>query len=260
MSILLKTPQQIELMRRTGQVAALMLSKMRRAIIPGVTTLALDQIAAAELQRAGAVSMSKGFPMHQQSGGFPGYTCISVNDEVVHGIPGPRVLRAGDIVALDVDPRLNGWCATAATTVPVGIISPHVQRFLNVGIEALRLALNSVRPGIHWMQIAERIQNLVESHGYGIVREFVGHGIGRAFIEEPRAVLNYARPRTPQADFVLRSGTTLTIEPIITMGRRDVVLREDGMTVVTEDGHPAAHFRHTIAVTETGADILTLTA
>jgi methionyl aminopeptidase len=259
MSILLKTPQQIELMRRTGQVAALMLSKMRRAAVPGVTTLELDRIAAAELQRTGAISMSKGFPTYQRGEGFPGYTCISVNDEVVHGVPGARVLRSGDIVALDVDPQLNGWCATAATTVPVGSIAPQVQRFLEAGIAALRLALESIRPGIRWAQIAERIQNQVESQGHGIVREFVGHGIGRRFVEPP-SLLNYARPRTPQADFVLRTGMTLSVEPIITMGRRDVVLREDGMTVVTEDGLPAAHFRHTIAVTEAGADILTLLA
>jgi methionyl aminopeptidase len=229
---------------------------MSRAVAPGVTTAALDEVAAAGLRRAGARSCTLGVPGQIRGSRFPAYTTISVNDEVVYGVPGGRALACGDLVTLDVDPVLDAWCASAAVTVGVGDVSPEVRRLIEAAAGALDLAIAAVRPGRQWSSIAAMIQAYAEQRGYGIVREYIGHGIGRRFNEAP-GVLHYADPPTPQADFVLRPGMTLTIEPILTMGRRDVVMQPNGWTVTTDDGAPAAHFRHTIAVTRTGAEVLT---
>jgi methionyl aminopeptidase len=256
MPIVIKSRFEIERMRRAGQLGCEILSKMRQASVAGVTTLALDLLAARELDKVGAKALSKNYPTYKPGEGFPGHTCISVNEEVVHGIPGPRTLKDGDVVTLDLALSLDGYCADTATTVPVGKISPPLQKLLDVTKETLSLALGNMRPGRRWSDIARLMQHYVEKHGYSVVREFVGHGIGRDMHEDPK-VPNFVTAEQLSGDFTLRRGMTLAVEPMVVMGRRDVGLYKDGWTVFTEDRMPAAHFEHTVAITDTGIDILT---
>jgi methionyl aminopeptidase len=208
------------------------------------------------MNRSGVVSSSRWYPTYKEGEGFPGYTCISVNEEVIHGIPGPRRLKDGDIVSIDANVFLEGWVADAATTCPVGPISPKVQKLLDVTQGALKVAIDTAKPGKKWSDVARLMQWTVEQAGFNVVREFVGHGVGRSMHEDPK-VPNFVTPESGRGDFVLRSGMTIAVEPMVVMGRRDVVLLEDDWTVVTEDRLPAAHFEHTLAITESGVDILT---
>lgn len=256
MPIVLKTRREIEMMRRTGQVGRDILAKMHRAAVPGVSTGELDELARVELDRVGAVALSKNYPTYKDGEGFPGYTCISVNEEVVHGIPGKRQLREGDIVTLDLALSFEGYCSDTATTVAVGKISPQAQRLLDVTKQTLLLAIQNMKPGRRWSDVARLMQHYVERHGYSVVREFVGHGIGRTMHEDPK-VPNFVSFEQLRGDFMLRPGMTLAVEPMVVAGRRDVQLMPDGWTVVTEDSQRAAHFEHTVAVTSNGVDILT---
>ena len=256
MPIVLKTRREIEMMRRTGQLGRDILDKMVRAAVPGVTTGELDALARDELDRAGAIALSKNYPTYKAGEGFPGYTCISVNEEVVHGIPGKRVLRESDVVTLDLALSLGGYCADTATTVSIGKATPQAQRLLEVTRQTLALAIQNMKPGRRWSDIARLMQHYVERHGYSVVREFVGHGIGRSMHEDPK-VPNFVSFEQLRGDFVLRNGMTLAVEPMVVAGRRDVQLLPDGWTVVTEDRQRAAHFEHTVAVTSSGIDILT---
>jgi methionyl aminopeptidase len=243
-------------MRRAGRLAHEILGKMREAVAPGVTTKSLDELARAELQAAGAIALSKNYPTYRPNEGYPGYTCISINEEVVHGIPGPRTLKEGDDVTLDLALSLDGYCADTAITVGVGEISPSLQRLLDVTRESLDLALANMRPGRKWSDIARLVQHFVEKNGYNVVREFVGHGIGRGMHEDPK-VPNFVTAEQLTGDFVLRRGMTLAVEPMVVAGKRDVDLYRDGWTVFTVDRMPAAHFEHTVAITDAGVDILT---
>ncbi len=256
MPIIIKSRFEIERMRRTGQLGCEILAKMRAAAVAGVTTQWLDDLAKSELDKAGATALSKNYPTYRPNEGFPGHTCISINEEVVHGIPGPRTLKEGDIVTLDLALSLDGYCADTATTVGVGRISPALQRLLDVTKESLGLALTNMRPGRRWSDIARLIQHFVEKHGYNVVREFVGHGIGRGMHEEPK-VPNFVTAEQLSGDFLLRRGMTLAVEPMVVAGRRDVDLYRDGWTVYTVDRMPAVHFEHTVAITDSGVDILT---
>jgi methionyl aminopeptidase len=256
MPIVIKTRREIEMMRRAGKVGCEILAKMREAVAPGVTTFELNEIARRELEKNKAIGLSKNYPTYKPGEGFPAETCISVNDEVVHGIPGTRQLREGDVVTLDLALMLEGYCADTATTVGVGKIQAHVQKLLDVTLETLGLALNNMKPGRKWTDIARLMQYHVESNGFSVVREFVGHGIGRSMHEDPK-VANFVTAEQLRGDFKLRTGMTLAVEPMVVMGRRDVDLLPDNWTVVTKDGRPAAHFEHTVAITENGADILT---
>ena len=256
MPIIIKSRFEIERMRRAGQLGHEILSKMRQAAVAGVTTQALDDLARTELDIAGAKALSKNYPTYRAGEGFPGNTCISINEEVVHGVPGPRTLKEGDVVTLDLALMLDGYCADTATTVGIGQISPALQRLLDVTSQTLDLALTNMRPGRRWSDIARLLQHYVEKHGYNVVREFVGHGIGRGMHEEPK-VPNFVTPEQLSGDFLLRRGMTLAVEPMVVAGRRDVDLYRDGWTVYTVDRMPAAHFEHTVAVTDTGVDILT---
>ena len=256
MPIVLKTRREIEMMRRAGQLGRDILAKMRQAAVPGVSTGELDELARIELEKAGGIALSKNYPTYKAGEGFPGYTCISVNEEVVHGIPGKRALQEGDIVTLDLALSLEGYCADTATTVPVGKISPQAQRLLDVTRHTLALAVQNMKPGRRWSDVARLMQHYVERHGYSVVREFVGHGIGRSMHEDPK-VPNFVSFEQLRGDFLLRPGMTLAVEPMVVAGRRDVQLLSDGWTVVTEDSQRAAHFEHTVAVTSNGVDILT---
>ncbi len=256
MPIHLKTRREIEMIRRAGQIGCEILAKMREAAKPGVTTFELNEIARRELDSIGAIGLSKNYPTYKPGEGFPAETCISVNDEVVHGIPGPRQLQEGDVVTLDLALSFNGYCADTATTVPVGKVDPKVQRLLDVTRDTLFLAINNIKPDRRWTDIARLMQYHVESNGFNVVREFVGHGIGRTRHEDPK-VANFVTGEQLRGDFKLKPGMTLAVEPMVVMGRRDVDLMEDQWTVVTKDGKPAAHFEHTICVTEVGVDVLT---
>jgi methionyl aminopeptidase len=257
MPIILKTRREIEMMRRAGQIGCEILQKMRQAVTPGVSTFELNELARRELDANNAIGLSKNYPTYKPGEGFPAETCISVNDEVVHGIPAhDRLLTEGDVVTLDLALSVNGYCADTATTVGVGRLAPDAQRLLDVTKETLFLAINNIKPGRKWTDIARLMQYHVERNGFNVVREFVGHGIGRSMHEDPK-VANFVTGEQLRGDFKLKPGMTLAVEPMVVMGRRDVDLLDDNWTVVTKDGRPAAHFEHTIAVTETGVDVLT---
>lgn len=256
MPIVLKSSREIEMIRRAGRAANEILAKMRQAAVPGATTWSIDMIAKAELDRIGGIGLSKNYPTYKEGEGFPGYTCISVNEEVVHGIPGPRTLKEGDVVTLDLAMSLDGYCADTAITIGLGRVSPIAKKLLDVTRQTLDLALQHIKPGKRWSDIARLMQHNVERHGFSVVREFVGHGIGRSMHEEPK-VPNFVTFEQLRTDFVLREGMTLAVEPMVVAGRREVDLLPDQWTVVTSDGLPAAHFEHTVAVTSKGVDVLT---
>jgi methionyl aminopeptidase len=256
MPVILKSRREIEMMRRAGRVGHDILNKMAAAVRIGISTGELNDIARVELDSAGAVGMSKNYPTYKPGEGYPAETCISVNEEVVHGIPGSRVLKDGDIVTLDLALKFEGYCADMAVTIPVGQISPLNQKLISVTQKTLELGLRQIRPGRKWSEIARQMQNLVESAGFSVVREFVGHGVGRSMHEDPK-VANFVTGEQLRHDFKLRPGMTFAIEPMVVAGRRDVEVLDDQWTVVTEDRKPACHFEHTVAVTEAGADILT---
>ncbi len=244
------------MMRRAGIVVHGILQKMHQAMKPGVTTRELDEVAGQEMRKAGAISSSRFFPTYKEGEGYPGYTCISVNEEVIHGIPGARRLKDGDIVSIDVNVFLNGWVADSAWTFAVGQVSPKAQKLMDVTRQTLELAIANARPDARWSDIARLMQYNVEQAGFNVVREFVGHGVGRSMHEDPK-VPNFVSSEQLRGDFKLRTGMTIAVEPMVVAGKRDVVLLDDEWTIVTEDRQLAAHFEHTLAVTETGVEILT---
>lgn len=256
MPIILKSRRDIEMMRQAGGVVYDILQKMRDAMKPGVTTLELDDLAGEEMRKVNAISSSRFFPTYKEGQGYPRYTCISVNEQVIHGIPGPRKLKEGDIVSIDVNVFLNGWVADSAWTYPVGQVSPKAQKLMDVTRQTLELAIEHAKPGKRWSDIARLMQYNVEQAGFNAVREFVGHGVGRSLHEDPK-VPNFASAEQMRGDFKLRPGMTIAVEPMVVAGKRAVELLEDDWTVVTEDRQLAAHFEHTLAVTETGVEILT---
>jgi methionyl aminopeptidase len=257
MAIVLKSRREIDMMRTAGKLAADILQRMAALVRPGVSTQELDDLAEEELAKANAVGLSKNYPTYKPGEGFPASTCISVNEEVVHGIPSPnRILKEGDIVTLDITPRLNGYCADTAITVAVGNVRPEVQKLIDVTKETLDIALAHMRPEKRWSEIARLMQYNVEKNGFSVVREFVGHGVGHSIHEDPK-VPNFVTSEPVRGDFILRPGMTLAVEPMVVAGRRDVQLLDDGWTVITEDKRPAAHFEHTVAVTPNGIEILT---
>src|SRR5438034_10964058 len=257
MPIVLKTRREIELMRTAGKLAFDILQKMAALVRPGVSTAEINNLAEEELYKANAVGLSKNYPTYKPGEGFPASTCISVNEEVVHGIPSSkRLLKDGDLVTLDITPKLNGYCADTAITVPVGQVRPQVQRLLDVTRQTLDLALQQIKPGKKWSEVARLMQFNVEKNGFSVIREFVGHGVGHSIHEDPK-VPNFVTPDQLRGDFKLRPGMTLAVEPMVVAGRRDVQLLNDGWTVITEDQKAAARLEHTIAVMESGVDILT---
>jgi methionyl aminopeptidase len=250
----LKSPQELTLMRAAGRLVAEVLDAVAAQVRPGVTTRALDEVAAQVIRAAGAQALFLGVRNPQARFPFPACICASVNEEVVHGIPSDRELREGDILSVDVGVKLAGFCGDAASTYAVGTVAPTARRLLEVTQRALQVAVEEVRPGKRWSSVAARMQRCVEQAGFGVVREFVGHGIGREMHEEPK-VPNYV---DRGSDFELVPGMTLAIEPMVAVGDPGVVFRDrDQWTVVTRDRSLAAHYEHTVAVTESGADVLT---
>lgn len=234
-------------MREAGRIVAETHRIMAEAVKPGVTTQELDQLAEAYIRSQGAEPSFKGY------NGFPASICASVNDELVHGFPGPRKLNEGDIISIDIGAQYEGYHGDSAWTYPVGNVSDEVKRLLEVTEESLYAGINLVRPDVRLFTISHAVQQVAEAAGFSIVREFVGHGIGKDLHEEPQ-IPNYGIPdRGPR----LKPGMVLCIEPMVNIGERYVRTLEDNWTVVTEDGSWCAHFEHTVAVTEDGFEILT---
>jgi len=246
--IVLKSAREIEIMRRAGSVLADVVERLREIVTPGISTLEIDEDVETFIASRGAQPAFKGYR------GFPATVCVSINDEVVHGIPSAqRRIKEGDIVGLDLGCIVDGYYADCAFTLPIGEIPADVQRLLDVTRESLERAIAECRRGRRLSDVSHAVQSHVEAHGFSVVRAFVGHGIGRALHEEPQ-VPNFGEPgRGPE----LRPGMVLAIEPMVTMGSWEVTILDDGWTAVTRDGSLAAHFEHTIAVTEHGPEVLT---
>ena len=248
--VTLKTPEQVALMRAAGLVVARTLDRLVAAALPGATTGALDRLAEESIRAEGAVPSFLGYH------GFPGSICASVNDEVVHGIPAfERVLQEGDLLSLDCGAILDGWHGDAAVTVAVGEASEELLALSRVTEEALWAGLRAVRPGGRLSDVGAAVQGALLPHGYGLVEDYTGHGIGRA-MHEPPYVPNLA-PEGPGRGMLLEPGVVLAVEPMATLGSPLVRELDDGWTVVTGDGRPAAHWEHTVAVTPNGPWVLT---
>ena len=235
------------MMREAGRIVAQTLEVLRTAIEPGITTAELDALAEKFIRSQGARPAFKGLY------GFPASICASVNEQVVHGIPGLRSLEKGDIISIDIGTEIKGYYGDAAYTFAVGDIAAQAARLLAVTEEALYRGIAAARPGNRLSDISHAVQTLVESNGFSVVREYVGHGIGRSMHEEPQ-LPNFGPPgRGPR----LRAGMTLAIEPMVNAGAADVVTMADAWTVVTRDRRLSAHFEHTVAITDSGPEILT---
>jgi methionyl aminopeptidase len=244
----IKTDQDVERMRRAGRVVALALEKLQQAVAPGMTTAEIDRIARDTIAGLGGAPSFLGYR------GYPASVCTSVNDEIVHGIPGARVLQPGDIVGIDLGAIVDGFHGDAAITVPLGRISPEARRLLQVTQEALELGIDQARPGKRVVDISAAIQQHVERHGFSVVRALTGHGIGSE-MHEPPQVPNFVNGASRM---LLREGMTVAIEPMVNAGEADVVTDPDGWTMRTRDGRLSAHFEHTVLISRNGPRILTV--
>jgi methionyl aminopeptidase len=250
-AVTIKRPAEIESMRAAGQVLAEILEVLHAELRPGVTTGALDDIAARMIADAGAVSSFKGYGSNPP---FPGVICASVNDEVVHGIPSPRRrLADGDLVSIDIGCIVDGWHADCARTWFVGTPPSEIRQLIDATRRGMEAGIAAARAGNHLGDVGHAIESVAREHGYGVVRPFVGHGIGRSMHEDPQ-VPNYGRPGT---GMLIETGMCFAIEPMFNLGVDDVYIDDDGWTVRTADGALSAHFENTIAVTESGPDVLT---
>lgn len=256
MAIIRKSKDEIERMRAAGRVVHKVLQHCKQMCKPGVTTRQIDEEAYRVFTSLGARGLFKNYPTYEPGKGFPSNICVSVNEVVVHGIGDERVIMEGDVVGIDCGVQLDGWCGDSAITVPVGNVSPEVRRLLEVTQQVLELAIAEIKPGRRWSQIARLMQNHAEQNGLSVVRDFVGHGIGSRMHEDPK-VPNFVSRDLLRNDILLREGVVLAVEPMCNLGSADVLTLEDGWTVVTVDRKYSAHFEHTIAVTENGADVLT---
>jgi methionyl aminopeptidase len=247
--IVVKSPDEIVRLRAACRVVAEVLAELRAAVVPGITTLELDRLADAGARRRGAEPAFKGYH------GYPASLCASVNEEVVHGIPSAtRVLAEGDVIGLDFGVVLDGLYGDAAITVPVGTVSEEARRLLGTSRAALAAAVEEARPERRVGDLGAAVQRCVEAQGFSVVRDFVGHGIGRR-LHEPPQIPNFGTPGTGPR---LRAGMALAIEPMVNAGGCEVDTRDDGWTAVTVDGRLSAHFEHTVLITEKGPEILTL--
>lgn len=246
--IRLKTKDEIEIMRRAGSIVAGALDMVGQEIKPGMTTAQLDALVEEFIRSAGAVPAFKGYQ------GFPASACISVDDEVVHGIPGKRRIKEGEIVSVDVGSIVDGFYGDSARTFAVGEVSENKRSLMDCTYQSLLSGIDKARKGNRLGQVSTAVQKVAEAQGYGVVRRLVGHGIGRELWEEPQ-VPNFGSPSDGP---VLKAGMVVAIEPMVNMGTYEVRTLPDGWTVVTSDGQPSAHFEHTVAITDKGPDILTL--
>ncbi len=248
MSIIIKSEREIAVMREAGRIVATILEKLRGALRPGLKTGELDNLAASELTRLGAKPSFKGYH------GFPARLCVSINEELVHGIPGERVIREGDLVSLDFGAIYQGFQGDAAITVGLGEISPQAKELVATTENALKAGIDAARTGARLGDVSAAIQHYAESRGFSVVREYTGHGIGREMHEEPQ-IPNFGQPDTGPE---LKKGMTLALEPMLTAGGWPTRVGSNGWTVSTADGSLCAHFEHTLAITDGRPEVLTL--
>lgn len=250
--IIIKSPKEIELMRQAGRITAGARRIAGEAIKAGVTTKQIDRCVHDYIVKCGAIPTFLGY------GGFPGSACVSVNEEVIHGIPGKRVIRNGDIVSIDVGATFNGFVGDCAATFPCGEISEEYQRLIDVTRQSFFEGIKFAKVGYRISDIGAAIQDYVESHGYSVVRDFVGHGVGRDMHEAPE-VPNYRTDRRviKRGDPRLEKGMTIAVEPMVIMGDYEIEVLDNDWTVVSSDGTAAAHYENTIAITDGEAEILT---
>ena len=245
-----KSKKEIEKMRAAGQLVGSVLRELRGIVAPGITTIEIDRAAEKMIKDAGALPTFKGYH------GFPFSICASVNEQVVHGFPSNYKLKEGDLFSIDCGVTLEGFVGDTATTVPVGTVREDWQKLIRVTEECLERAIEQCRPGKHLGDIGWAVQELAESHGYSVVRDYVGHGIGRQMHEDPQ-IPNYGKPgQGPK----IKAGYVFAVEPMVNMGGHHTKVLSDGWTVVTLDGQPSAHSEHTIAITEDGPEVLTRVA
>jgi methionyl aminopeptidase len=252
MELELKSKKEVERMRRAGQIVAEVLVRLQEEVKPGVTTLELDRIAEEMTRKRGAAPAFKGYQVAGRI--FPASLCVSINDEVVHGIPSAdRVLKEGDIIGCDFGVVVDGYYGDAAVTVPVGKVTEEAQHLVDATRESLWAGIRTIKVGTRLGDLSHAIQTYAEGAGLSVVREFVGHGIGRHLHEEPQ-VPNFGEPGKGR---LLREGMVLAIEPMLNLGEPGVMVKEDGWTAVTRDGSLSAHFEHSVAVTVDGPVVLT---
>src|SRR5438552_1658807 len=250
----LKSPREIGLMREAGKVVAEALRLCREKAQTGARTLEVNRAVEALYAKHGAIPLFKGYP--GQKVPFPAVTCISLNEQIVHGIPGQREIREGDLVKIDTACKLNGWCADAAITIMVGEVRSERRRLVEVAEQVLRIAVEELTQRRWWTEIAARMQRHAEAAGFSVVEQYVGHGIGRIMHEAPQ-VPNYVSREMRKHDFRLEEGLVLAVEPMVNMGRADTRVLGDHWTVVTKDGLPSVHVEHTLALTKNGVEIIT---
>jgi methionyl aminopeptidase len=256
MAIAIRTEREIELLREAGRLVAKILKKISEKAVVDVTTAELARISDEMIEQAGAKALFRGVTNPQASFAFPSSICASINEQLVHGIPGGRMLRDGDIISVDCGVKLQGYCGDAATTIIVGDTSSEVKALVQVTLEMLDIAVARSKPGVYWSEVAAAMQTHAESAGFSVVRDYVGHGIGRQMHEDPK-LPNFVSSELLRNDVVLRKGMILAVEPMVNMGTHKVRVLDDGWTVVTADHQPCAHFEHTLAITDRGAEILT---
>lgn len=246
-SIVLKSSAEIEILREANQIVAATLSMLKEKMEPGVTTQQIDHWAEKNARKYNSIPAFKGYR------GFPGNICISLNEQIVHGIPSKKVkLKDGDIVSIDFGVQHKGFFGDAAITVPIGDVSPEISRLISVTRDSLYKAIEKVQVGNRISDLSRAVENHVAEYGFGVVRQFVGHGIGQALHEPPEIPNYYKKGRSPK----LLPGMVIAIEPMVNMGSYEVKVLKDGWTAITKDGKPSAHFEHSIAVTENGPEIL----
>lgn len=249
----LKSAREFGLMREAGKLVARALRICRELAKPGIKTIEIDQAVEKFYLEHAATPLFKGYPGKVP---FPAVTCLSLNEEVVHGIPGSRVLKDGDLLKVDTACRLNGWCADRAITLPIGTVRPERLRLIKVAEEVLQIAIDELPRRKWWSEVASRMQKHAEQAGFSVVTDFVGHGIGRSMHEAPQ-VPNFVNRETRKHDFRLEPGLALAVEPMVNMLRPDVRVLGDHWTVVTKDGMPSVHVEHTLALTAEGVLIIT---
>lgn len=255
----LKSAREIGLMRESGKIVAEALRLCREMAKPGVRTYQIDQAVEALYARYGAMPLFKGYGGTNPKVPFPACTCLSINEQVVHGIPGQRELREGDLLKVDTACKLNGWCADAAITVMIGNVRPERRRLVEAGERVLQIAIEELPKRRWWSEIASRMQRHAEDLGYSMVEQYVGHGIGRIMHENPQ-VPNYvvrSMKELRKVDFKLEPGLVLAIEPMLNMGKSETRCLNDHWTVVTKDGLPSVHVEHTLALTAEGVIVVT---
>ena len=256
MAVTIRSKREIDLIREAGGIVGRVLRQLEKEATVGVTTAELARISDRMIAEAGGVALFKGVPNPQAKIDFPASICCSINEQVVHGIPGSRKLRDGDIISIDCGVKINSYCGDAAVTVIVGQARPEVLNLVRVTREVLEIAVAQTRPGRYWSEVAQMMQDHAEQAGFGVVREYVGHGIGRKMHEDPK-LPNFVDNELRKNDLLLRKGMILAVEPMINVGTHRTKVLPDGWTVVTADGKPSAHFEHTLAVTDN--DVLVLT-